>query len=50
MNHELWFDTDTTCSVTVWKFGVPWTAENHHWKSEADHHETPLSQQQKIIT
>ena len=26
------------------------TAENHHWKSEAEHHETPLSHQQKIMT
>ena len=48
MNHELWFNRDITCSVTVWKFGAPWTAKRHHWKSEADHHETPISKQQKI--
>ena len=48
MNHELWFNRDITCSVTVWKVGAPWTAKRHHWKSEADHHETPISKQQKI--
>ena len=26
----------------VLQVGAPWTAE-HHWKSEADHHETPPS-------